>query len=214
MTANRKPRDESVRPDTARRILQVAEALFAEHGFDGVSMNAIAERAGVSKASVFHHFNSKNALYLAVLKDCTRQAASLLESMGQDDAPVAERLRAFSRAHLAHILERKQASRIMQHEMLKGGPRRGQELAQQVFGESFARFVEMLRQGQERGELRQDIDPAMVAIVIISADVFYFQTQHVLRHFPAVTFGHEPGEYSAKVMDLLLHGVLHAPKNA
>lgn len=212
MAANRKPRVESVRPGTAERILQVAETLFADHGFDAVSMNTIAERVGVSKASVFHHFDSKNALYLAVLKDCTRQQAELLKELVQDEAPVAERLRAFARAHLAHILERKQASRIMQREMLKGGPRRGQELAQQVFGENFARFVEILKRGQERGELRKDVDPATVTLMIVAADVFYFETQHILRHFPAVTFGDNPSEYSMKVMDLLLHGILSAPQ--
>lgn len=212
MTASRKPREDITRPDTARRILEVAENLFADHGFDGVSMNAIAERAGVSKASVFHHFSSKDALYLAVLRDCAQQQALMLEEMVQEPGPVAERLRAFARAHLAHVLERKQLSRLMQRELLKGGSRRGQELAQQVFGENFARFVEILRRGQAQGELRADIDPGMVAVIIVGANVFYFQSQHILRHFPAVTFGDDPDEYSSKLMDLLLHGILADPK--
>ena len=58
--------------DSADRILRAAETLFAKHGFGAVSMSAIARRAGVSKANVFHHFATKQALYLAVLTAACR----------------------------------------------------------------------------------------------------------------------------------------------
>jgi TetR/AcrR family transcriptional regulator len=71
----------------AERILAAAEELFAKEGFDAVSMNAIADKAGVSKANVFHHFKSKNDLYLAVIKQACQQACAFIDNFGSDRGP-------------------------------------------------------------------------------------------------------------------------------
>ena len=49
------------------RILDAAEALFAKHGFDGVSMRKVAEDAGVDLALSSYHFGNKRGLFDAVL---------------------------------------------------------------------------------------------------------------------------------------------------
>ena len=49
------------------KILEVAEALFARRGFSGVGVREVAEAAGLSKSSLFHHFRSKVQLYESVL---------------------------------------------------------------------------------------------------------------------------------------------------
>jgi len=194
--------------DTVDRILTVAEALFAEHGFDAVSINAIAEAAGVSKANVFHHFISKNDLYLAVLRNACRDASQHLDELGNDQESLATRLPQFARAHLDNLLEHAQVTRLMLRELLSDNPRHGQELAEKVFGEKFSRFVAILRAGQQAGELRADIDPAMVATVLLGANVFFFESREVLRHFPDVTFTQQPERYSTLLADILLHGIL------
>ena len=48
-------------------ILEAASNLFKECGFSDVSMDAIADRAGVSKRTVYNHFGSKEALFEAIL---------------------------------------------------------------------------------------------------------------------------------------------------
>jgi TetR/AcrR family transcriptional regulator len=194
--------------DTVERILAAAEALFAEHGFDAVSMSAIGEAAGVSKANVFHHFISKNDLYLAVLRNACRDATQHLDDLGNDQEALAERLPQFARAHLENLLEHGQVARLMLRELLSDNPRHGQELAEQVYGEKFSRFVAILRAGQQAGELRADIDPAMVATILIGANVFYFESRAALRHFPEVTFSQQPERYSTMLADILLHGIL------
>src|SRR6266566_4200855 len=90
-------------PDSARggdstaRILAVAESLFAEHGFEAVSMNTIAEAANVCKANVFHHFTSKRELYLAVLHNaCRASAAQRLEHLESHRGNFPERFTAYA----------------------------------------------------------------------------------------------------------------------
>ena len=52
---------------TARRILDVAEDLFARQGYDGTSLRQIAEGAGIKEPGLYNHFAGKQALYEAVL---------------------------------------------------------------------------------------------------------------------------------------------------
>ena len=193
--------------DAAARILRAAEALFSRHGYDGVSMSAIALQAGVSKANVFHHFSSKSALYLAVLQAACRDTAEHLKQLGADTGTLPERLSDFAENQLKHMLEQGRVTRLVLRELLKDGEQQGRELAEQVFGDNFAQLVDILRVGQARGELRADVDPAMVATALIGANVFFFESHEVLRHFRDVDFALTPGRYSRMLVDLLLHGI-------
>lgn len=76
--------DSKQNPDTRERILDAAEALFVEHGFEATSMRMITGRAGVNLASVNYHFGSKEAL----IQDVFRRRLTWLNE---------ERLRALER---------------------------------------------------------------------------------------------------------------------
>ena len=194
--------------DATERILAAAEKLFAESGFDAVSMNAVAELAGVSKANIFHHFSSKDALYLAAMRDACRRSSPLMDNLESADGTFSERLHHFAKSHLAHMLENAQTSRLILREMIENDPQRCQELAEQVFGDNFARLVAIMRSGQERGELRADVDAGMVATLLIGADMFFFQSREVSRHLPDVKhLSADPAAYSNLLVDILMHGI-------
>jgi TetR/AcrR family transcriptional regulator len=214
MTQRPTAKSPCVNGDGSERILAAAEDLFAQHGFDAVSINAIAAHAGVSKANVFHHFSSKEALYIAVLREACRDSAEDLDHLQHDERPFAERLADFAREHLSHLLERHQVTRLIQREMLDYHPGRAQDMAEKVFSEKFQRLVAILRDGQTRGELHGDMDPAMVATLMLGANVFFFQARALLQHFPDVTFAQDPDRYSRQMIDILLHGVLPRPVKA
>ena len=52
-----------------RQIVAAAESLFLAHGYGAVSMDAIAKRAGVSKATLYAHFASKDALFAGIMAE-------------------------------------------------------------------------------------------------------------------------------------------------
>ncbi|WP_420411432.1 TetR/AcrR family transcriptional regulator [Roseibium sp.] len=64
----------------AGRYLEIAERQFAEAGFHGVSLAAIAKEAGVSKQALLHFFGSKERLYGAVLKRLSDKLCAEVES--------------------------------------------------------------------------------------------------------------------------------------
>lgn len=53
--------------DTRERVLEVAETLFAQKGYAGAHLQAIATDVGVQKTALYYYFDSKEALYIAVV---------------------------------------------------------------------------------------------------------------------------------------------------
>jgi TetR/AcrR family transcriptional regulator len=199
--------------DAVARILAAAETLFSEHGFEAVSMNSIAERAGVSKANIFHHFSSKQALYVAVVRAACQDSIERLQHLGSEAGPFPERLAQFVRNQLGDMLEREQIHRLIKRELLRDGERQGRELAEQVWGDGFGRFVGILRAAQTRGELRADVDPAMVATMLIAANAFFFDGRDVMRHLPGITFAADPDAYTRMATEIILRGILNPSDN-
>lgn len=81
-----------IRPVTTERILDAAERLFADHGFEGTSIRDIVDAANVNLAAVHYHFRSKEALLEAVL---TRRISIVndarLERLSEAEAAAAPR---------------------------------------------------------------------------------------------------------------------------
>ena len=107
----------AIKPEhsTRTRILDAAEELFMQHGFEGASMRMLTARAGVNLAAINYHFGSKHALIEAVFHrrlDAvnTARIAALdrleNESAGQALAPAAV-IRAFLGPSLAMIEDAK-----------------------------------------------------------------------------------------------------------
>lgn len=192
----------------AHRILHAAERLFAGQGFEAVSIQAIAEGAGVCKANIFHHFGSKEGLYLAVLRSACQRAAPLLHTLVREGDDFPARLNHFAKDHLAYLLAHPGTTRLLLRELLESDAPRGQQLAEQAVGENFTRLIAILREGQRRGELRAEVDPAIAAALLVGADVFLFQARPVLRHLDGVGYADAPKRYSEGLVDILLHGLL------
>jgi AcrR family transcriptional regulator len=89
------PRRRGRRPgggDTRAALLDAARAVFAERGYDGATVRAIAERAGVDPAMVNHWFGGKEPLFVAALDLPVDPAAALSEVLPGDPDLLAERI--------------------------------------------------------------------------------------------------------------------------
>lgn len=86
-----------------RAIVAAAEELFLNKGFDAVSMDEVAERAGVSKRTVYSHFGSKEDMFVALLEGKCNAVRENVVDTADDEAPIEETLICFGLAFLAMI---------------------------------------------------------------------------------------------------------------
>lgn len=191
-----------------KAILEAAEILFAEKGFDAVAMSSIAKLANTSKPNIYHHFKNKNDLYLAVMKTAVHRSSLLLDALEDAPGTFSERLAGFSAGQLDNILEHKRSTQLILREALSGGSQRGQEIAKHVVNEVFSRLVAMVHQGQIENEFRRGADPGLAAFMIVAANMFYFQAIPVTQHLPDAPITDDAGAYSKGIMDILFNGIL------
>ena len=93
--------------ETRQRLLQVAERLFAERGFENVTVRDICSEASANVAAVNYYFRDKWALYLEVIQknvEFSKQMSDLAHDAGPNKSP-EQRLRHYIRTVLQHILK-------------------------------------------------------------------------------------------------------------
>src|SRR4051795_3080624 len=81
-------------------ILSRPAALFAAHGYTGTSITMIAEACGVSKALMYHYYNSKDAVLFDLLSDHLQHLVGVVETAAQSSGNGEARLFAISAALL------------------------------------------------------------------------------------------------------------------
>jgi len=202
------PESNAVHSSGEKAILEAAETLFAEKGFDAVSMSAIAKLANTSKPNIYHHFKNKNELYLAVMKAAVQRSSMLLDALEDTPGTFTQHLADFSAGQLGNILSHSRSTQLILRETLSGGTRRGQEIARHVVGEVFTRLVDMVHQGQQKKEFRSDVDPALAAFMTVAANMFFFQATPIMKHIPEAHFTDDADTYSNGVMDILFNGII------
>jgi AcrR family transcriptional regulator len=78
---------------TRAHLIEVATRLFATHGYDGTSIEAVLAESGVSRGSLYHHFPGKEALYLAVFEVLGDRLGADMTAALQDAADPVDMLR-------------------------------------------------------------------------------------------------------------------------
>src|SRR5215475_10873443 len=104
---------------TRDRILDTAEALFAERGFAGTAVRDIAAAVSLTAASLYSHFAGKEALYAAVLERGLRPVIDVLEDLASQEHGRDVLDATLGRA-MAHLARRPNVARLLYHEALTG----------------------------------------------------------------------------------------------
>ena len=95
------------------KILDVAESLFARRGYTGVGMREVAERAGLGKSSLFHHFKGKATLYCEVVGRILSRIRERLDPILSSPGPPMETIEGLIGALVDVLAEHPNTSRIL-----------------------------------------------------------------------------------------------------
>lgn len=140
------------RGETQRRILEAADALLGEVGYDAASAGTVAERAGVNKALVFYYFGSKPALYEKVLERYYEAHRKVLLDAAAISGDPRERLHGVVDAYLDFIDDNNRYPRLVQQ--LVAGSTAQHALIEKNIGPLFELITSMLVDvTPDRGEL-------------------------------------------------------------
>jgi len=189
--------------ETRKKIYETARQLILEHGFEHVSVDLIAEAAGVSKGTFYVHFESKDALAAALVEEYTNTVdmdykalmAGLPENTSVDDAIILlserisdviadniglENIRVLYKAHLAKTVNTTPAMSYNR--------------------ELYKLFAELLQTGIFRGDIRDDISVESLSrhlILAIRGIVFewcirypdFDLKEQIKEHFKILIYG-------------------------
>lgn len=164
---------------TADRILNAAEELFAEQGYAGTSLREVADRVGLRIPSLYNHFSSKDALYTAVLERGIAPVLGILSGFADTDADIQPNSSEVARRVVRLLGQRPNLPRLVLHETLSGGQRLTPMLRQWI-APTFARAHEMIEMGPGAERWRADQVPLLV-LALYHIVVGYFAIAPLYR---------------------------------
>ncbi len=202
-------RREREKEDVRRKILDAAHDLFEAHGYENVTMRAVADAIEYSPTTIYHHFASKDALVEAV---CFADFEQLSATMNQGPLPAhpVERIRALGRGYAAFGIANPNHYRFMfmtegdwkNHANQEGAPP----------AQSYAVLRDAVMEAMDQGFFRKD-DVDLVSQVLWSGihGVVALVITFKPRQFPQVP--PRPGLVEASI-EATLNGLLVDPKEA
>lgn len=179
---------------TRQCILGCAAALFAEHGYAAAGVAEICSAAQVSKGAFYHHFSSKNALFVELLNQWLNGLDQRLEAVSAQDIPFPQML-----SSMAAVIDDVYAAYcdqvlILFEFWMQASREPGiWEAVVQPFQRYETYFARMIEKGIQEGSLAE-VDPQAGARTLISLAVgLLLQGMLYSQTSPA---GHEPGGFN------------------
>jgi AcrR family transcriptional regulator len=199
--AGRPGRGRPRRAATRTAIVEATLSLLAERGFQAATMDAIADRAGVSKNTIYRRWSSKEDLIAAALRELTAGAEVAGEAEGDVYALLLEHIR-----DVAGILADPLVGRLLPGLLgeLQHNPAFAAAYADQVVRPRRLAIIELLERAIERGELRAGNRPDEIADLLIGP--------LILRHLFEPGLPRRPRRYPEQLLETIWAGI--APADA
>jgi len=159
---SRKEKEEAFRRDL---VLDAAESLFAEKGFDGTTVSDIASRSELAKGSLYQLFQSKEEIISAIIRRKVDRIWGVLDEVFRMEVSALEKIRNIMRIKLKAVWESRHFARIFLHELRGFHWEIETPLLDAYRSEMhtmMGRIGELLAEGQQAGEFRRDLPPSVL----------------------------------------------------
>lgn len=186
------------------RILDACLPLFAEAGFQGVSMRDVAAAVGVTPAALYYHFPDKEQLYQQLIaRVFSDRLPPLIEKMAGEGSP-AQRLEGLVGGLLGLISAEPDLLRLGQWIMLDTDPARTRNLAENVFKPFFEAVITLA------ADLGDAYDPHRLGVSVLALVMFPVQSAAVMSHLPGFRRPSDDIDELARHVVRLLHSGIAA----
>lgn len=188
----------NTKTNTKTKIINAAIRLFSQRSYESISMRNIADEVHISGPALYNHFENKQTLYIAAISESFKDKAELLLQAMTGQAKPIKRLEHYVKQLSVILLDDPEFRLLMQREMLEGDEDRLRYMAQEIFGPSFQRLLDILI------ELKPDCDAHGLAIMIIGMIQKPLEFNPLYRFFPGSQQQHcNPTYITRQVMAIL-----------
>ncbi|MBE7178764.1 MAG: TetR/AcrR family transcriptional regulator [Mucilaginibacter polytrichastri] len=159
-------------------IMQVAEQLFSEMGYDGASTRAIAQEANVNMAMLNYYFGSKEGLFKAIIANRMDTSKNQLEELIADNTTAWEKLQTIIDWYSERLLSNSCFQRIIQREITLNQRNEISEYVTSRLLRNAMLIKKVITDGVDSGEFR-DVDVDFVLATIYGTKNYLVFSQHV-----------------------------------
>lgn len=142
-----------------QEIIEAAMELAAEQGVKRVTTQAIADRVGIAQPTVFRHFKTRDAIFAAAIDWLAMGLFKALGVFFTGSGPADERLRKLIARQLEFISKNKGLPRLLFSDRLHLESPSLKAAVQKVMNRYTEQIANLIREGQESGCFRADLDP-------------------------------------------------------
>ncbi len=139
------------------QILQVAETLFAENGFEGTSIRTIAKEAKINIAMVSYYFGSKEKLLEALVLYRTKDLRFQIGNLSTENLEPVEKINKLVDLYINRVNHNRGIYRILHSELAKGSKDIKTQVLNEVRKEHLKYLTIIIEEGQKKGIFRKDI---------------------------------------------------------
>ncbi len=155
-------------------ILQVAEKLFAEKGFDGTTVRDISKAANINIAMVSYYFGSKDKMLEALIQFRTEDLSIKIENLIKESLSPLEKMNRLIEFYISRINQNKDIYKIMHFELSSKKRMLNFESFTQVKKRNVASLRTIIKEGQDLGIFNLDVNIDLIAPTILGT-FFHFQ---------------------------------------
>jgi TetR/AcrR family transcriptional regulator, fatty acid metabolism regulator protein len=149
-----------------RRILRAAITVFARSGYHKSRVSDVAKEAGVAYGLVYHYFGSKEDLLETMFRRTWRNMLEAVEEVERSGVGAREQIAGVAKIVLGAWETDPDLVRVLVREVARS-PQLGREVDE--IAHAFDALERIVRGGQERGELRTDVEPRLAAWILYGA---------------------------------------------
>ncbi|HEY2734997.1 MAG TPA: TetR/AcrR family transcriptional regulator [Polyangiales bacterium] len=164
---------ELAKQETRDALIRAGIAVFTKEGVDLPSLDAICARAGFTRGAFYVHFKDREAFFAAVVDQVLQDFVNWVISTGEAQGGLMGVVERFLSA-----LQRGEQTFADPHKLLmqivaRAGHKDHQQARpyRALIDGAIARLADVTKQGQEQGLIRRDLEPAQLALLLVSSSV-------------------------------------------
>jgi len=160
-------------PQRREQLIEVATRLFAEYGYEATTTARIAQEAGVTEPILYRHFESKQELFVAIVRDVSRSTMKGWHALTTGVTDPAEKIRRVCDAIPDQIRKYSDSYHVLHGALSTSRDKKVIAVMKEHYREIEEFFAKIISDGQKAGDFQKSLNPKAVAWHFITTGIGY-----------------------------------------